>query len=218
MIEEGVPFCPQCGAPQIRVSVPESDSPAFIPGTPAEMQPPAEPIPLSAMHFARQPGSFTLRDAIPAALIAGAGIGIGSMIPFGLAWIILVIGAGGALSVAIYKRRHPFALNMRAVDGAKVGTLASLFGYILFAVVTVLAFVVNGSAMRQEIMHRMQEMRNPDPAMQPTYDQIAQKLATPEGMALMVTVALAFLLVFFLILGAAGGAIGATLMHRDRAR
>lgn len=181
------------------------------------MQPPAEPVPLTAMPFPSEAGGLNLRNALPSALSAGVAIGIASMVPFGsLAWIVLVIGFGGALCVVLYKRRHPLALHMRAGEGAKLGALASLFGYVIFAIVTVLAFVFNGPAVRQEVMRRMQEMKNPDPAMQHTYDQMMQKLATPEGMALMITVALVFLFVFFLVLGAAGGAIGATLTHRDR--
>ena len=220
-IEEGTTFCPHCGAPQIRVNMPAeppSNSPAYVPGTPAEIQPPAEPVPLSSLRLPAEPGAFSMRGALPAALMAGIGIGIGSLIPLGLAWIILVIGTGGAFAVIIQKRRNPASRQMGPTDGAKLGTVASLIGYAIFAVVTVFLFVVNGTAMRQEIMRRMQEMKSPDPAMQQTYDQIMQKLATPEGMALMVTVALAFLFVFFLAIGAAGGAIGATLTHREHQR
>jgi len=227
MLEEGTPFCPHCGAPQIRVNVPAEppadsssatlpkDSPAFVPGTPAEMQPPAEPLRFSAIPSAAQRRVFSAREALPTALAVGVAVGIGALIPLGFAWIVLVIGTGGALSVVFYKRRHPEAFNLRASDGVKLGALSSLVGYALFAVMTVFAFVVNGSALRQEIIKRMQEMKNPDPAMQQTYQQIMEKLATPEGMALMITLALAFLFVFFLVLGAAGGAIGATLTHRE---
>lgn len=196
--------------------MPESDSPAFIPGTPAEMQPPAEPVPLSALSFPPAAGEFSVRSALPTAIITGLAIGIGSMIPLGLAWIILVIGTGGALSVVLYKRRHPTALNMRAVDGGKLGALASLFGYMVFALVVVLAFVTNGAAVKQELVSRIQEMKAPDPATQENLRMLAQKLATPEGLAVLVTFGLAILFFFFLTVGAAGGAIGATLMHRDR--
>jgi len=180
------------------------------------MQPPAEPVPLTSLNFPPPPGSFSLRAALPAASLAGLAIGIGSMVPLGMAWIILVIGFGGALSVAIYKRRHPSELQMRAVDGGKLGALASLFGYILFAIVTLTAFVLNGAELRQELVKRVHEMQNPNPQVQEMYQQLAQKLGTPEGLALLVTFGLAFMFFFFLILGATGGALGATFMHRNR--
>jgi len=222
MIEEGTPFCPHCGAPQIRVAIPESESeresPAFAPGTPAEMQPPAEPVRLSSPSTAFDPGTFSLRSALPSTLIAGVIIGIGTMIPFGMAWIVLVIGTGGALAVALYKRRHPEALSMRPGVGAKLGGLAGVGGYVLFAVFAVLTFVFNGSELRQEMVRRLHDMKAPDPSTQQMYQQIADKLSSPEGMALIMTFAMAIFFFMFLLLGAAGGAIGATLMHRDHSR
>jgi len=142
------------------------------------------------------------------------------MIPIGnsaeLPWLILVIGIGGAVSVALYKRRHPAALQMRAAEGGKLGALAGLFGYLLFALAVLISFVLYSGQLQQEITKRMREMPAPDPANQQVYQQLAEKLSTPEGLAFMVTFALAILFVFFLVLGAAGGAIGATLMHRDQ--
>ena len=51
-MEEQTPFCRSCGAPQIRVAVPEEAAPLLNdpvtpplePGTPAGLQPPAIPV------------------------------------------------------------------------------------------------------------------------------------------------------------------------------
>src|ERR1051326_7417864 len=44
-IEEGTPFCRHCGAPQIRIpGLEEAATPPMPPGTPGEVQPPAEPV------------------------------------------------------------------------------------------------------------------------------------------------------------------------------
>lgn len=223
MIDEGTPFCPHCGAPQIRVVMPETeperDSPAFAPGTPAEMQPPAQPVPLPSSPPVLSANSFNFRLALPTTLIAGLVIGIGTILPLGsVAWIVLVIGTGGALAVALYKRSHPEALGMRPGEGAKLGGMAAVSGYIMFAIFAVLTFVLNGSELRQEMVRRLHEMKAPDPSAQQVYQQIADKLSTPEGMALLMTFAMAVFFFMFLLLGAAGGAIGATLMHRDKAQ
>lgn len=221
MLDDGTPFCPHCGAPQIRVAMPESEpepaSPAFAPGTPAEMQPPAEPVPLLQSVPVAAPGRFDFRSALRTTLLAGLVIGIGTILPLGsIAWIVLVIGTGGALAVALYKRRHPEALSMRPGQGAKLGAMAAISGYILFAIFAVMTFVLNGSELRQEMVRRLHEMKAPDPSAQQVYQQIADKLSSPEGMALIMTFAMAVFFFMFLALGAAGGAIGATLMHRDQ--
>jgi Protein of unknown function (DUF4199) len=221
MIDEGTAFCPHCGAPQIRVAIPQADvapandSPAFVPGTPAEMQPPAQPVPLTPTPPAEHASRFEFRLALPTTLIAGLVIGIGTIMPLGsVAWIVLVIGTGGALAVALYKRKHPEALDMRPGEGAKLGAMAAVSGYILFAILAVITFVVD-HGIQQEMIQRLHEMKPPDPSAQQMYQQIADKLSTPEGMALLMTFAMAIFFFMFLALGAAGGAIGATLMHRD---
>ena len=220
-IDEGTPFCSHCGAPQIRVTIPEpetaAETPAFAPGTPAEMQPPAQPVPLSpGSPVATAARAFDFRSALRTTLVAGLVIGIGTILPLGsVAWIVLVIGTGGALAVALYKRRYPEALGMRPGEGAKLGAMAAVSGYVLFAIFAVMTFVLNGSELRQEMVQRLHEMKAPDPSAQQVYQQIAEKLSSPEGMALIMTFAMAVFFFMFLALGAAGGAIGATLMHRD---
>src|SRR3954470_18373048 len=51
MLEEGTAFCPQCGAPQIRVETPAASNqpatPSMPPGTPANLQPAATPVALA---------------------------------------------------------------------------------------------------------------------------------------------------------------------------
>ena len=103
---------------------------------------------------------------------------------------------------------------MRPAEGAKLGALASIVGYIPFAIGSVARFVTDTS-LHQEMVRKLHEMKAPDPSAQQMYQQIADKLSSPEGMALLMTFAMAIFFFMFLALGAAGGAIGATLMHRD---
>jgi hypothetical protein len=182
------------------------------------MQPPAQPIPLSTDAFPAAPGRINWRAAFPGASIAGLLIGIGAIFPLGVAWMVLVVGFGAAMSVLLYKRRTFSAAQMRAGDGAKLGAVASLVGYLLLAIIIVASFVLNGPQVRQELMSRLQAMQSTNPQAQEVYQQLLHKLSTPEGLAVLITAGMAFLFFFFLAVGAAGGALTATLSHRERPR
>ena len=213
MIEDGTPFCPHCGAPQIRVQVPEevqpADTPAFVPGTPAEMQPPAQPVPLTAMPFPPQTSGFNWREAFPSIAIAGVLTGLASFLPLGVLWTV----AGGFFAVFLYRRKH-FGWPLTSGTGAKVGAVTGLIGYIIFSIVAAVDFTRPNSAMRQMLTQALQQAasRNNDPAVQDMY----HKMNSPEGMAFLVVAMMIVLFVFFLGLGAAGGAMGASLTRRDR--
>lgn len=228
MIEDGTPFCPQCGAPQIRVQIPEGvaqpqpapssesqDSPAFVPGTPAEMQPPAHPVPLSAIPAAddRVPWKLALRPV----LLGGAIILIGSMIPLGLAWNVLVIGGGAVAAVALFRRRT-WNVLLRPSLGAKIGAAAAVFSCAVSAVLLVLACLIDGAEVRHQFIDRLQATQTQfgDPQTTEMFKTLVQKINTPEGFATLITLGVALSFLVFLVIGAAGGAIGASLMQRDR--
>lgn len=213
MIEDGTPFCPHCGAPQIRVQVPEgaqpADSPAFIPGTPAEMQPPAQPVSLSGISLPQQSSGFHWGEAFPSIAIAGVVTGLASFLPFGVLWTI----AGGFFAVFLYRRKH-FGWPLTSGTGAKLGAVTGLIGYAIFSIVAAIDFTRPNSTLRQMLTQALQEAasRNSDPAVQDMY----HKMSTPEGMAIMVVAMMIVLFAFFLGLGAAGGALGASLTRRNR--
>jgi hypothetical protein len=218
MIEEGTPFCPQCGGPQIRVMVPENDSPSFTPGTPAEMQPPAEPVPLTNISVAGNSSAIPWRQAFRPILIGGTVIFLGSMLPLGLLWNIVIIAVGGAIAVAFLHRQPWAAHDLGASGGAKVGAAAAFVSYAVSAIMLVLACVVEGPEIRHQLIARLQSTQTQlgDPQSRQIFENLVQKLNTPEGFATLITLGLAMSLFIFLILGATGGAIGAALMQRDR--
>ncbi|MGZ4814218.1 MAG: zinc-ribbon domain-containing protein [Terriglobales bacterium] len=216
MIEEGTPFCPHCGAPQIRVSIPESDSPAFTPGTPAEMQPPAEPVPLAPIP--RSSPAIPWRKAMRAVLLGAAVILIGSMLPLGVLWNVLVIAIGGAIAVAFVRRQDWAIHDLGASGGAKIGAAAAFCSYVISAILLVLSCVLDGPGVRQQFINRLQATQSQlgDPNSREIFQTLIDKVKTPEGFATLVTIGLAMSFVIFVVIGAAGGAIGATLMQRDR--
>src|SRR2546421_95118 len=96
-VEQGVPFCPACRAPQIRVGRSEAEPPAASPGT----SPAWQEIPATASEG--KPG-FDRRRARRSSLISGGLLVIVMLLP-PLApragwWMLLA----GALSATLYQR------------------------------------------------------------------------------------------------------------------
>jgi len=225
-VDAGVPFCPECGAAQIKVSLsgeirPERRpaTPPLVPGTPGEVQPPAEPIEVEggAQRFRAAPSIAAIdwTQALSAAVISG--------LVLALAWSLPVLGAflwmlaAGVLSVALYRRRYPegeFTSGM----GAKVGALAGLFGFILFSLFSAMAMLLfrQGGRLRQIMFQAMEQSaaRNPDPRVH----EMLQRLMSPEGMAVMIALGMGMFLVGFVLCCSLGGAIGASLFRKRENR
>ncbi len=203
-MEEGVPFCPECNAPQIRVGGTEPATPSLPPGTPGEIQPPAQPVILG--HAPAQP-AIDWSKALPSAAIAGVLIMLALVVP--LAIFFLWMLAGGALAVALYRRRNPGPISPGA--GARIGAISGLFGYIIFALTYSIMLLVTrgGGTLRDELMRRIQEVasRNPDPQAQ----EMMHRLMMPESLAFIIAIGLVLFLFAFLALSSIGGALGAKL-------
>ncbi len=120
--------------------------------------------------------------------------------------------AGGAVAVLLYRRRSSAPLITGGM-GARLGVVSGLFGFGSFAVL-LSVFLLGRSSEMRELLRRMLEeaaSRNPDPQAQ----QIAQRMMTPEGLAVLVTLTLALFCVAFLVLGSLGGALGASMGPRE---
>lgn len=211
-VEDGTAFCKQCGAPQIRVAVEEPATAPLPPGTPGEVQPPAEPVTLGGAPGAPPPG-IDWSQAVPAAALAGTLLALAWVVPF-LGFLLWVL-AGGTLGVLMYRRRVSGA-TLTPRLGARIGALTGVFGFGVFSVVLALELLATrGSGrLRQMLQQVVQEAaaRNPDPRAQAAI----QQMMTPAGMALLITVVLVFFLVVFLALSAGGGAVGAWLLGRKQ--
>jgi hypothetical protein len=160
---------------------------------------------------------FRWRMARRPLLLGGTIIIAGTMVPLGAFWYLLVIVAGAMAAVGLY-RRNPFSGGeCSPKDGAKIGAGAALFSYSVSAVLLVLACVFDGPALRQRFIEYFQTVQTQigDPQSRAMLDTIQHNLNTPEGFATMVTAALAISFFFFLVVGAAGGALGAMLFGRS---
>jgi hypothetical protein len=197
-VDDGVSFCPHCNAPQIRVSA-----------VPTELHPGSVP-PRAVL-----PRQVAWPYALRAAVIGG---GIGSILcivlaPLLKAGFIVGMALGGAACVAIYRRRQPLARITSAV-GARLGAVAGIFGFVVFASVqSLLLLAAPGAEMRQALRDAIQQAaaQNPDPKVQ----DMMRSLLTPEGMAAVVIAAMALFLIMFVIFGVIGGGLAAAMGRHD---
>ncbi|MGA7216873.1 MAG: zinc ribbon domain-containing protein [Candidatus Sulfotelmatobacter sp.] len=207
-IEDGKPFCAQCGAPQIRVALPEAstepvpidDSGAAIamPGT----QPHLSGLPQSSV-------SVTSSNLRPCALAAG----VAAVLMFlGLNPFVAALGTG-FIAVAFSLRRGPVAA-VRPATGAKLGAFSGLLLFGISTVLETLAVVIlhKSAEIKGEMMEKIQQAasRYPGPQVEP----FLQFVRSPNGFAFMMVASLIFGLIAFCLLGALGGAISVVLSGR----
>jgi hypothetical protein len=206
IVSEGIPFCPHCGAPQIRVAIADSaltPATAGFPGAAAAPAAPAISLPTSWSMYA-QPCAL-------AAFFAAVVMVLKLVVP-----VIAVFGAG-FLAVSLYRRRAP-EHTIQAKAGARIGAVCGLFCFGFATVLGSLRIAVlhEGGEVRQTLLEGVQQAaaRYPDPQMQPTLEF----LRSPAGLVMMMVFLLIFTLLFFLILGSLGGMLGgATLGRGDKA-
>lgn len=201
-VEDGVLFCKQCGAPQIRVAI----EPTLAPGPVIEALPERhqdrislhEPAP--PLHWA-QASAATVLGGLLEALFTLFGLGI---------------VAGGFLSVALFRRKNPGIVLTRSL-GARLGLISGAIGFGIFAVLRSVGLLVlgTGGAMRELVMKQLEQTAAQYPG--PEAQQTLQYLRSPEGWALIVAMSTIFTLIAFLVLSMLGGmAGGAVLGKKDR--
>jgi hypothetical protein len=216
-VEDGKPFCAQCAAPQIRVSIPEPLVPAFAANAattelpPFSLDPPVVRPPLSPSALSGGiDWPHALRASAVAALIAALVMALGLIVP-------LLAGLGaGFLAVALYHRRaSSWTITARA--GAKIGALCGVIFFGISSILETLAVAVfhTGGQVRQKMLDALQQAasRSSDPQVQAAFDQ----LKTPEGVAVMLILGMMVLFVVSIAAGSLAGALtGAFLGRRNR--
>ena len=220
-MEDGVPFCSSCGAPQIRVTIAreEPESPP-VPAAPGEEQPatlPAQP-PNAAFSqaAASQAAKYERRVVIFSALAAGFAAGVGSLVPF-IPFITLCMVAAGGIAITFYKRRLPY-VAVSARRGFRIGALAGLFGFLLNAATSVFGMLSaeNRTALREAMQERLKEALsvNSDPSAQQMVKNLGHMVSTPAGLFAVFAFSLFLFGLLFVLLSGIGGAIGAALFGK----
>jgi hypothetical protein len=219
-IEDGRPFCLECGAPQIRVALPEpvvaavagnassdglSEPPVF------SLDPPRAPVPLSAAALS---GGIdwprALRVCAVAALISIVVMTLRLMVP-----LLATLGAG-CLAVVFYRRRNPMWRG-GARSGAQLGAVTALFSSGVLAIFSMIIYAMlqAGGETRQQLLEAVRQVasRSNDPQMQAALDLLKQ----PEGLAAKLIIGMASLFLVSVAAGSLAGALtGAFLGRRNR--
>jgi hypothetical protein len=212
-VEDGVPFCQHCGAPQIRVATVEpllaNESDA------AEGQSPDLDAFPTSPHVSPVASPIEWANALPAcalaAAIAAVLMALGLMVPF-----LAVVGAG-FLAVGFYRRRNPGVL-IKAGAGARLGTVSGLLCFAMSAVLEALALAIfhKGAVLRAKMLEAIQQAasRTTDPQTVAMLDY----LKSPAGMAVMTVFVLIFAFIACVVLSSLGGALGGILLGRAKRR
>ena len=212
-MEDGRPFCPNCNAPQIRVRglAGQSELPP-LPEMPGEVLPPTESVLPRSWPAQPVPPPLGVQwpQALPSAAIAGFLLAIAMAVPFATPFLLMV--ASGGFAVALYARRSALPVSPRM--GARVGLLGGLFSWMIMAAVLAMEIAFGGGHLIGMLRDALQQQftGNSDPRAQ----EVLEKLNTPGGMTVLVAAGMLIFLIVVLIAGAAGGAIGASLLGKSR--
>ena len=210
VVEQGIPFCPHCSAPQIRVVVAEAAlGPLTVAdgGTTSQSEaalPASQTVPVLALPME---WSLALRPCAVAALIAAVAMVLKLMVP-------LIAGLGaGFLAVAFYRQRNPL-IAIRPGTGARLGALCGLFCSGMTAILEAFRVLVfrETDEIRRSMLDAIQQQatRYSDPQYQAGLDF----MRSPAGLIFMMVCLLFFAFLLFLVLGTLGGALGGAILGR----
>lgn len=217
-LDEGLPFCPHCGAPQIRVASPDDDasqSPVSADGerqavTPASWN-------AGGPGYVPPPGAVQWDLAWKGAFVSGLAASLLTAVPvLSLGCCLWLLGSG-ALAVWLYQRRAPGAMVTPGI-GMRIGAVSGVVGFVVTTIWSVVRFASNSQEFRSALQEQMDKSiaSNPDPRAQEIMRQFISNLNTPQGLATFFVLMLAIMGVVFVIFGAAGGALGASMFARRR--
>jgi hypothetical protein len=216
-VEDGKPFCSQCGAPQIRVALPEAASPSIAANVTASdagafsLDPPGLPGSLSVpMLSTGIEWPRALRTCAFAALLSVLVMSLRLMVP-----LLAVLGAG-CLAVILYRYRSPI-WKATARSGAQLGAVTGLFSSCVIAIFSAITFAVlnSGGQLREQVLEGLQQVasRSNDPQMQVFLDALKK----PEGLAAKLTLYTIGAFVISVAAGSIAGALtGAFLSRKNR--
>lgn len=206
LVEDQTPFCPSCGAPQIRVSAREPSV-----AEPAGPVPPPPAPSLSAEQTAAHPQlsgkihwkTFFRIAVFPAVITAFAS---------GLPLLGLLVFLGSAVSVVrIYQRRS--LMPVRASQGAQMGAVLGLMSFLVLTVPSTLFCALDRNECHQALTKALNDAapNNPDPKAQEFMRSLASLAQSEQGLFGLLALAMCFFLIILMALGAASGAITAAL-------
>ncbi|MBV9573874.1 MAG: hypothetical protein JOY93_07440 [Acidobacteriales bacterium] len=206
-LEDGVAFCPECHAPQIRVATPENASNS------TELLP-SEAAPFAPALTVISDNSIDWRRAFPTAAWAGLIAAILMIVPLGSSFGVGMLAAG-FLAIVLYRRRT--LANLSPWMGAQLGAVSGALGFVIFSIFAAIAALVfhSGGEVRASMLEAMRQSaaRSSDPHAQ----QVLEFLKTTQGLWIVFAFGMIAMFVVFVILSSLGGVMGAILL-RNRNR
>jgi hypothetical protein len=211
-VEQGIPFCPHCAAPLIRVVIAE---PVLVPAGHAEVAatsqspailPASQTVPDLTLSMR---WSQAMRPCVLAALVASL------LMTLGLHPFVAMLSVG-FLAVVFYRQRRR-EIPLKASTGAGLGALAGLLWFALSSIFEALLviFMHKGPELHNELLSKIQEAASK--TSDPQVLALFERLKTPAGIEILMFTGLVFAFLAALILGGLGGAIGGALLgRRDR--
>lgn len=212
-IEDGKPFCAECGAPQIRVPITEV---------------PAEPIGASggiSPALVHEPEASFPHTPISPLPVRWFSLMRPSALAAGVTALLMVLGLNlfaGALVAgflaATFSHRSISRDAIRTAAAARLGAFSALLLFGISTIVETLAVVVlhKGADIRSQIMEKIQQTvaLYPRTEVQPFLDFVN----SPDGFAFIIAGSVVLGLVAFAILGGLGGAVSAAFSGRRNRR
>jgi len=206
-IEPLTTFCPNCAAPQIHFHGRQSSqNPVVVSGA-------QSPVVVASEHNVTPPTSnYNQHAALRAALHAGVVAAILSFIPLRSAFVF-ALPVAGFLCVLLYRRRIP-EKQLSPGAGFKLGSLAGLFAFAIFVVLTAAATLFSHAEneLREAMLQAIHQAQARSPDAQAR--QMLDYFTTPHGLVVMMIMGFAFTGVMFVLLSGMGGSISAKLLHR----
>jgi len=202
-VEEGTPFCPHCGAPQIRVVV-EAPPPsvAFSSGVPNSL--PQENSVVSVAVPVR--GASLLKSCALAALVALI------LMTLGLHVAVAMPGVG-FLAVVFYRQSIP-GLRIKPSTGAGVGAVGGAIWFVLSSILGMVVVMIEhkGDEIRNQLIDRINQAaaQTSDPQAVAMFNQ----LKSPGGIIVMIVIGVVLAFLLATIVGSLGGALGAVIFGR----
>lgn len=208
-VEQGIPFCPHCSAPQIRVVIatptpaPTAFADSTVTSQGAAVFPASQTLPVLAlpMHW-----SQAIRPCALAALVASLLMSLG-LHPF------VAMLSVGFLAVIFYRQRRP-GTSVKALAGARLGALSGLLWFAISSIFETLLVLVlhKGPEIRTELIKRIEQAASQ--TSDPQTLAVFERAKTPGGLELLMIAGLVFAFVASIVLAGLGGALGGAILGR----
>ncbi len=207
VLEEGVPFCPHCAAPQIRVVISEPPPlPSAMVITDSLVSatlPASQTLPVLALPMQ---WSDAFRPCALAALVASLLMAMG-LNPF------VAMFSVGFLAVVFYRQRRR-EVPLRVITAAGVGALGGLLWFAMSSILETLVviFLHQGPELRSQLLAKIQQAASQ--ANDPQVQAIFERFKTQGGLEFLMLTGLFFALLAAIVLGGVGGALGGAILGR----